>query len=80
MQVEELYERMISGLVSVEAMPEEDLESRIIRHDLIQAKKKEIARLEARLHREKQFNRKVAINAEIRLLQHLLTELTRSEA
>lgn len=77
--LEELYEKLISGLVAVESAPEESLESRIIRHELIQAKQKEIAKLEAKLQKEKQFNRKVAINAEIRLLKHVITELTRPE-
>lgn len=74
--LEELYERMISGLVSVEPLPEDDIESRISRHELIQAKEKDIARLEARLHKEKQFNRKVVINAEIRLLKNLIADLS----
>ena len=41
----------------------------------IQAKKKECKRLESRLRREIQFNRKVEINAELRIRTSELAEL-----
>ena len=40
-------------------------------------KQRELERCEARLRKEKQFNRKVAINAELRDLKQELENLTR---
>jgi hypothetical protein len=43
----------------------------------IRLKQRELERCEARLRKEKQFNRKVAINAELRDLKQELKNLTR---
>ncbi len=42
---------------------------------MIRAQERDIERCEARLRKEKQFNRKVEINAELRELKKLLTGL-----
>ena len=46
----------------------ENIKDQVARIGLIFAKEKEFAKLEARLAKEKQFNRKVEINAKIRIL------------
>lgn len=56
------------------------LEQRIALAEHIAAKGKEIERIKARLGREKQFNRRVAINAELRDARQELERLTRQQA
>jgi chaperonin cofactor prefoldin len=41
----------------------------------IRIKQRELVRCEARMRKEKQFNRKVAINAELREIKIVLSEL-----
>lgn len=56
------------------------LEQRIALAERIAAKGKEIERIKARLGREKQFNKRVAINAELRDARQELERLTRQQA
>ncbi len=56
------------------------LEQRIALAEHIAAKGKEIERIKARLGREKQFNKRVAINAELRDARQELERLTRQQA
>ena len=44
----------------------EDIQTRVARMEAIRAKTREVDRIKARLAREKQFNKRVAINAELR--------------
>ena len=61
------------------AMPEESatLAARIARTEAIKARTRDIERIKARLAREKQFNKRVAINAELRAanneIEHLMS-------
>lgn len=52
------------------------LEERIAQAEAIKAQTREVERLKARLAREKQFNRRVAINAELRAAKQELERLT----
>ena len=63
--LETLYGHLLVPLMPYPARPGEDLKNR------------ELERCEARLRKEKQFNRKVAINAELRDLKQELENLTR---
>lgn len=56
------------------------LEQRISLAERIAAQSKEIERIKARLGREKQFNKRVAINAELRDARQELERLTRQQA
>lgn len=56
------------------------LEQRIALTEAIEAKTREIERIKARLGREKQFNKRVAINAELRDARQELERLTRQQA
>jgi len=61
-----LYDRVLSGLMPVKPKEGESLPQRVARIEAIREKVREIARIKARLAREKQFNKKVSINAELR--------------
>lgn len=74
--LEALYGHLLMPLMPYPARPEEDLQARVERMELIHLKQRELARCEARLHKEKQFNCKVAINAELRDLKKELEGLT----
>lgn len=72
----QLYERLLDGLMPYPARPGEDLQKRVERMERIRLQHRELERCEARLSKEKQFNRKVAINAELRDLKQELQKLT----
>jgi uncharacterized small protein (DUF1192 family) len=55
------------------------LEQRIEMAEAIAAQQKEIERIKARLGREKQFNKRVAINAELRDAKQELERLTQQQ-
>jgi len=61
-----LYEQILRQLMPVAGKPGETLQSLAERHRLMAVKQRELARLETQLKREKQFNRKVQLNATAR--------------
>jgi hypothetical protein len=75
--LEALYGHLLMPLMPYPARPDEDLQKRVERMERIRLKQRELERCEARLRKEKQFNRKVAINAELRDLKQELENLTR---
>ena len=75
--LETLYGHLLVPLMPYPARPGEDLQTRVERMERIRLKQRELERCEARLRKEKQFNRKVAINAELRDLKQELKTLTR---
>ncbi len=77
MDLGQLYEKLLDNLMPYPARPGEDLQKRVERMEFIRLKHRELERCEARLRKEKQFNRKVAINAELRDLKQELEGLTR---
>ena len=64
-----LYEQVLRQLMPVAGKPGETLDALAERHRLMAAKQRELAKLELQLRREKQFNRKVAINAHLRAVK-----------
>jgi len=74
-----LYERMLTAMMPAPIQADEDIQARVNRMEAIRAKTREVERIKARLTREKQFNRRVAINAELRAAQHELERLTVGE-
>jgi hypothetical protein len=74
--LEALYGQLLLPLMPYPARPGEDLQVRVERMERIRLKHRELERCEARLRKEKQFNRKVAINAELRDLKQELENLT----
>jgi hypothetical protein len=74
--LETLYGHLLVPLMPYPARPGEDLQTRVDRMERICLKQRELDRCEVRLRKEKQFNRKVAINAELRDLKQELENLT----
>jgi len=74
--LEALYEYLLALLMPYPPLPAEDLPARVARMELFRLKQRELERCEARLRKEKQFNRKVEINAVLRQLKNELDQLT----
>lgn len=70
-----LYEQMLKRLVPIAARRDETLRDLVARTEEVIAKKREIAKYEVRIGKEKQFNRKVEINAELRRLKDELKRM-----
>ena len=63
-----LYEHILRELIPLQSRENESLENHIERMEQVIAKGKELKKLEARMNKEKQFNRKVEMNTELRAL------------
>ena len=61
-----LYEQLLRSLLPQAARPGESLPEQVERLTRLRSRQNDYNKLEARLHKEKQFNRKVALNAEMR--------------
>lgn len=72
-----LYEQLLHRLVPIAPRNQEPLRDLIARTEAVMTKAKEVAKAEARLAKEKQFNRKVEINATLRQLKTELEQLSR---
>lgn len=70
-----LYEQLLHRLMPLSGRPQETLAELVARVEQAQAKQRELNKTTARLAKEKQFNRKVEINAELRKLKIELDEL-----
>lgn len=71
-----LYEELLAPLLPTPSAEGEDIKDRVARMEHIAAKQREVAKIHARLAKEKQFNRRVAINAELRDAKQELNALT----
>lgn len=71
-----LYEQLLQRLIPLPARPQESLADLVARFEQVRAKQREVDRTTARLEKEKQFNRKVEINATLRQLIDELKGLT----
>jgi len=78
-----LYDALLTALmpkvVSEAEHIGEDTQTRVARMEAIRAKTREVDRIKARLAREKQFNKRVAINAELRAARQELERLSGGE-
>lgn len=74
-----LYDRLLTAMMPASAQVSEDIQARVNRMEAIRAKTREMERITARLSREKQFNKRVAINAELRAARQELERLTAGE-
>jgi hypothetical protein len=75
-----LYEQALHRLIPTPARPQESLADLVTRVELVAAKQREVEKAASRLAKEKQFNRKVGLNAQFRQLKNELEELTRRES
>ncbi len=72
-----LYEQLLYRLIPLRARPQETLAELVARVEQVQAKQREVDKISARLAKEKQFNRKVEINAQLRALKNEIEVLKR---
>ena len=70
-----MYEQLLHRLIPLAARPQEPLATLVARVEQAQAKQREVDKTQTRLAKEKQFNRKVELNAELRKLMSELTML-----
>lgn len=70
-----LYEQLLLPLMPYKPREKEKLKDQVARIGLVFGKQKELAKLEVKLAKEKQFNRKVEINAKIRILMQEIDKL-----
>ena len=70
-----LYEHLLRPLMSLPPRPGESLKVQVERLSLLRTKQNEYRKLETRLNNEKQFNRKVELNAQLRNLKKQLETL-----
>jgi hypothetical protein len=73
-----LYEQILRTLIPVSARPGESLRDQVQRYQSILGKERTLQQLETSLNREKQFNRKVELNAALRSLSQELETLKHS--
>jgi len=78
--LERLYGQLLAALLPFPALDGEGLRQRVERVERIRALERELEKAEARLRKEKQFNRKVELNAEVRGLRQEIDSLTRVAA
>jgi hypothetical protein len=71
-----LYEQLLRSLLPRPARPGENLAAQLERLGRLRVLEREAAKLEAAMNREKQFNRKVAINSELRGLRQEIGRLS----
>lgn len=71
-----LYEQLLRSLLASPARPSESLPDQLQRLNRLHSLQSEHAKLNARLHKEKQFNRKVALNAQLRKIQNEIADLS----
>lgn len=72
-----LYEALLQRLVPLSARPQEGLTALVERLENVRTKQREIEKVSAKLAKEKQFNRKVELNASLRQLNNELKEMSR---
>jgi len=77
LDMEALYAHLLDPVLPFPTRQGEGLRARVERMDAIRAKQRELEICESRLRKEKQFNRKVEINAQLRVLKQELDDLTR---
>lgn len=72
-----LYEQVLQRLIPLPARQQENLADLVARVEQVASKQREVEKTASKLAKEKQFNRKVEINATLRQLKTELGELSR---
>lgn len=72
-----LYDGLLRALIPLAARPQEKLADLVLRLGKLNALQRDIQKTQAQLAKEKQFNRKVGINAQLRQLKTEAQELSR---
>jgi hypothetical protein len=71
-----LYDAILTAMMPMAKAADEDIQTRVARMEAIRAKTREVDRIKTRLAREKQFNKRVVMNAELRTAKQELERLT----
>ena len=71
-----LYEQLLRSLLQLPVRTGESLPDQLARLTELRSRQNEYRKLEAHLHRERQFNRKVALNAALRELRNEIDRLS----
>ena len=74
-----LYEHLLRPLMPLPPRTGESLKTQVERLSLLRTKQNEYRKLESRLNNERQFNRKVELNAQLRLLKLAVSKLQSTE-
>jgi len=77
LDLQSLYEQLIKGLIPLKSRNGEGIDELVARVESLQLKQREAAKTATRLEKEKQFNRKVEVNSELRNLNTEIKELSR---
>ena len=75
LDIKSLYEQMLFAYIDLPPRAGETLEALVKRVGLIRKHKRELQALEAKINKEKQFNRKVELNSQLRIMKIQLKEL-----
>ena len=75
-----LYGKLLASLLPYPAHDKERLQDHVVRMERIRTKQRELEKMQAKLAREKQFNRKVEINAGIRTMKQEIKAITQPTA
>ncbi len=70
-----LYEVILKNIINLPARENETLDELVTRADMVRLKEREMVKIQARLKKEKQFNRRVKINTELKKLQQEIKRL-----
>lgn len=70
-----LHDQLIRQHLTLPARPNETLRDHIVRAQAIESKQREATQLETKLQRERQFNRKVELNQQLREMNAVLLDL-----
>lgn len=77
LDMKSLYEQMIFSYINLPPRSGEELDTLVERVRQVRKYRRELRTLETRMNKEKQFNRKVALNAHIREINQQITDLTK---
>lgn len=75
LDLEGLYDQMLRKQISLPARPSESVHDQVARCREIRVKERDAGKLEARMNREKQYNRKVDMNGQLRELNNAIKAL-----
>ena len=76
LNLSKLYEKLLAPLMPHQSRDDENIQVHVERMDLLHAKERELEKIQSKLSKEKQFNRKVEINAELRKVKQEIQQLT----
>ena len=74
-----LYEKLLEPLMPYKGRVNESIQTYVARMNQVHFKERELEKLKIKLRNEKQFNRKVAINTELRKVIQEIQQLTHSQ-